>query len=207
MFVNDQDTDLLMVRDKLQSLENKPIDSFKKNLIAISYLTFLLEKNNIRPFIVGGHAVELYTAGHYTTVDVDLVLVGREKAGELLEMVGFKKEDGRHWYHEGLRLPIEIPDQVLAGSEDKAIEIETEPGFKAFVIGVEDLIMDRLRAFIYWKSAGDRDWALSLLIAQWGLIDFSYLKDEATKETRITGLPQLEESLMEIIKEGQAFVK
>lgn len=205
MSVNEQY--VLIVRDKLQSLEKKPLDSFKKNLKAMAYLTFLLEKNNIKPIIVGGHAVELYTSGHYTTVDVDLVLSGREKAGRLLELVGFKKEDGRHWYHEGLRLPIEIPDQLLAGSEEKAIEIETEPGFKAYVIGVEDLIMDRLRAFIYWKSPGDWDWALSLIVAQWEEVDFSYLENEAKKETKNSGLPDVEKALLEIIKEGKAFVE
>ena len=72
----------------------------------------------IKPIIVGGHAVEIYTLGQYTTVDVDIVLSGRELAREIFEELSFAKGQGfRHWYHEELGLPIEIPDDILADSD------------------------------------------------------------------------------------------
>ena len=38
-------------------------DPFKKKLFFIGYLTELLKKEQLKPVIVGGYAVEFYTAG------------------------------------------------------------------------------------------------------------------------------------------------
>lgn len=64
--------------------------------------------------IVGGHAVELYTFSSYTTKDVDLVLEGYQKAGEILERLGFKKMPGsRHWYYEELGSPTPFEQRMV----------------------------------------------------------------------------------------------
>lgn len=173
--------DFKIVKNRLYQLSNEK-DRFLKNLKAVGCLTVLMQKIGIKPVIVGGYAVELYTAGSYTTLDVDLVLKGSESAGVLLEALGFKKERGmRHWYHEELSLPIEIPDSVLAGSMDKLTRVEIDDLY-VLIIGVEDLILDRLRAAVYWQSEEDKRWALTLLVSQWGEIDFPYLHTEALKE-------------------------
>lgn len=177
------DKDIKYINRKLLSLGNRRLDRYQTNILAMSYLTYLFEKAGVRPVIVGGHAVELYTAGHYNTFDVDIVLSGREVAREVLERTGFVKKTGaRHWYHRELSLPIEIPDDVLAGSMDKVIDVTTEENFHVYVIGVEDLILDRARAAVYWDSISDREWALFLMTAQWDEIDFDYLVSESKKE-------------------------
>jgi len=50
---------------------------------------------------------------------------------------------------------IEVPDRQLAGSMDKVIRLDLGDVGYVFVIGVEDLILDRLRACVYWKSSVD----------------------------------------------------
>lgn len=59
-------------REKLQSLRTKT--SFEKMVQVTAILTKLLEPYRIRPIIVGGLAVEIYTRGDYTTVDIDLIV-------------------------------------------------------------------------------------------------------------------------------------
>ncbi|KJS18367.1 MAG: UbiD family decarboxylase [Peptococcaceae bacterium BRH_c4b] len=201
--------DIEFIKEKLLALQYKPFEKkFEINIKAVGYLTYLFQKIGIRPIIVGGHAVELYTAGHYTTVDVDIVLSGRDAAKEILERVGFTKHSGeRHWYHKELGLPIEIPDDLLAGSMDKIIEVTFGDGFFVFVIGIEDLILDRARAAVYWDSASDREWALLLLNAQWNDIDFDYLINEAIKEPQTKQNNGVYNLILELIDETKNYNK
>ncbi|MBS4031325.1 MAG: UbiD family decarboxylase [Clostridiales bacterium] len=179
------DEDITLIREKITLVASSDADRFKKNIRVISYLTFLLNKIGVRAIIVGGHAVEIYTAGNYATADVDLVLNGQQRAAEVFAKLGFTKDHGeRHWYHEELGLPIEIPDSNLAGSLDKVYRVDLENGFYVDIIGIEDLILDRLRAAVYWNSDDDRHWALTLLVSQWDDIDFDYLSAEAKKEPK-----------------------
>lgn len=173
--------DVQLITSKLQQLTTSTPDRFHRNLKALGYITYLCEKHSIQPILVGGSAVELYTVGEYTTYDVDLVLSGWEKASQLLEEIGFEKT-AKHWYHETLQLPIEIPDSVLAGSMEKVIRIQTEENFHFYVIGIEDIILDRARAAVYWNSKRDEEWVLLLMGAQFDKIDFDYLERTAQQE-------------------------
>ncbi|MFZ5596155.1 MAG: UbiD family decarboxylase [Bacillota bacterium] len=194
------DDDIENIKHKLSQLIYLPLERFHRNIKVIGYITFLLKKININPIIVGGHAVELYTAGHYTTFDVDLVLSGYNYAREILESLGFNKNVGeRHWYHKELALAIEIPDNILCGSMDKVIEVTDEEGYCVYVIGIEDLILDRVRAAIYWNSSSDREWAFYLMNAQWDDIDLQYLKDEAKRESENTNNPGVYNLVLELI--------
>lgn len=176
------EADLRLIKEKLEHLENENLDKFQKSLKVLGYITYLCEKKGIRPILVGGHAVELYTAGHYTTVDIDLVLSGSETAGEIFTAIGFQKTS-RYWFHERLNIPVEIPDSVLAGSEEKVIRVELDDTFSVYVIGIEDLILDRTRAAVYWNSERDREWAQIMIGMHGERIDFNYLEQVAKQET------------------------
>lgn len=150
-------------------------EPFKRRLYFVGILTKYLKKDKIRPIIVGGNALEFYTMGFYSTNDIDIVSEGYEKIGKLLESWGFKKE-GRHWYSEEFEIAIEIPSSFLEEESKKyIIEVEME-NLKVYIIGIEDLIVDRLNAYKWWNSISDKEWAKRLIKVKKNEIDFDYLK-------------------------------
>jgi len=62
-----------------------------------SIITKMLEKYNIKPIIVGGLSVEIYTQGDFSTRDIDFVSDGFSIIEKLLLSLEFIK-DGRHYY-------------------------------------------------------------------------------------------------------------
>ncbi len=178
--------------DTLKSLleKAKTISSpFKRKLYVVALLTEALKPYDIRPIVVGGAAVEFYTLGNYATLDVDLVSGGYERIDHILRGWGFTKR-GRYWENVELDIAIEVPDSELAGSYDKIIEVEIE-GMSLYVIGVEDLIIDRLNAFVYWRSERDGEWAKQLMALHEGRIDWRYLEERARAEGVIEALNHL----------------
>ncbi|MEW8959180.1 MAG: UbiD family decarboxylase, partial [Moorella sp. (in: firmicutes)] len=160
---------------RLESLKQEK-DQLKKALGVLAVLTAALKPLGIKPILVGGRALEFYTLGGYATKDMDLVINGREQARAVLARMGFLHRPGeRHWYHEELDLALEIPDEYLAGSLDKLTTVEIN-GLEVYIIGVEDLIIDRLAAAKFWKSPADARWAAKLLALHREEIDMEYLR-------------------------------
>lgn len=127
------------------------------------------------------------------TYDVDLVCANRDEALVQLEALGFEQSPSpRHWYHEKLAMVVEIPDDQLAGSIERIARVEVGP-YSAYVIGIEDLILDRLRAFVHWESTQDGEWAKRLLSLHQQAIDWPYLEKMASAEDALSGaLKQLD---------------
>ncbi|MGB9839493.1 DUF6036 family nucleotidyltransferase [Thermovenabulum sp.] len=183
------------IDDYLQLLkkENNPL---KKALILTAIITEMLRKKKVMPILVGGRALEFYTLGGYATKDIDLVINDRESAKEVLAKLGFTKRPGeRHWYNEEIDLAIEIPDEELAGSLEKIIKVEIDD-LEVNVIGIEDLIIDRLLAAKFWQSVDDEEWATKILAIHYQRIDFNYLKETAIKN-------QVNDYLDKIINESR----
>ncbi len=175
-------------------------DSLRKSLGVLAVLTEALNPQGIKPILVGGRALEFYTLGGYATKDMDLVVNGREQAKVVLEAMGFVRRPGeRHWYHEKLDLAIEIPDEVLAGSSEKLTAVEIN-GMEAFIIGIEDLVIDRLAAAKFWKSEADAQWAAKLLALHAGEIDFEYLKEAARRQ-------QVEDVLTKALRQSKTYIR
>jgi len=130
----------------------------------------------LEPVIVGGHAVEFYTAGGYTTTDVDLVAAS-EALEQILPNWGFRHL-GRHWIHDDLGIAVEAPGSRLEGDRERVTEVATSAG-AAYIIGLEDLIIDRICAFAHWQSEADRQWAALLLRLFRNRIDVGYLRQRA----------------------------
>ncbi|MBW7650719.1 MULTISPECIES: DUF6036 family nucleotidyltransferase [Anoxybacillus] len=175
-------------KEKLQFLRTKT--SFEKMVQVTAILTKLLEPYRIRPIIVGGLAVEIYTRGDYTTVDIDLIVSDREKAGQLLTQLGFVPS-GRHWYHDELFVSVEIPNDMLEDADDdKVIELMLEDGLSVYVIGIEDIILDRLRACVHWKSSSDCEWARRMFLLHKERLHFTYMEHVAEKDGTIKQLKE-----------------
>lgn len=153
----------------------------RRRLLLAGYLAAELRAQGITPVVVGGGAVEVYTFNDYTTHDLDIVVSNREAVAQLLDSLGFEKRSGyRHWISEELEIAVEIPDHHLAGSMDRLTEVQVGD-YTAYVIGVEDIIIDRLNAYVHWKSQSDYEQALRILTVHYAEIDQAYLQDRAEK--------------------------
>lgn len=134
---------------------------------------------SIMPVIVGGLAVEIYTRNEYTTADIDLVLSDKEVANDLLLELSFEKE-GRYWYHPVLGISIEIPGSVLEDADhEKIIKVNLPSGKHMYVIGIEDIILDRLRACVHWRSASDWEWGFRMYQTHLNKLDVDYMRKRA----------------------------
>ncbi|XID90248.1 hypothetical protein ACF3MZ_17015 [Paenibacillaceae bacterium WGS1546] len=144
-------------------------------------ITPLLDELGADPaVIVGGHAVELYTSGSYKTADVDLVMVRDDLAKALFDRLGFDRE-GRFYYVSEMDIPLEIPDSRLAGSYDRILKLNTPDGY-CYVIGIEDLILDRLNRAEFWQDSRSLEWARYLMSTQLENLDFAYMREKAQEE-------------------------
>lgn len=128
-----------------------------------------------RAVLVGGSLVEFYTAGAYTTGDVDLV-GPRDVIRRVLREAGFI-ESGRYFVREDVELVVEVPGPTLRKSETIA-EIEFE-GYRIPAVTLEDALVDRLLAAKYWRSPTDWEQAALLYGAHRDRIDEGQLLSKA----------------------------
>lgn len=162
--------------EKLLSLKNL-ID---KKAYFMSLLTREMELKKSKPVVVGGTAVDFYTDGIFQSRDIDLV-GDRKIIGEILENTFGFKRSGRHWIDEEIGIFIEVPGDCLAGSKDRITTMNVGD-MKLYIIGIEDLIVDRLAACSEWKSETDCKQAQYLLRYYKDRLDFKYLNQVAEKE-------------------------
>jgi excisionase family DNA binding protein len=156
-------------------------DPLERRLAFAGLLARACRERGLRePVVVGGHAVEFYTAGGYTTVDLDLV-AATEDVGQVLSAWGLER-DGRHWYDEDLALLVEAPGHRLEPEQEaRVVRVEVR-GETALILGLEDLIIDRLNACVHWDSEESCEWAAVLIEGHNARIDWKYLRDRARTE-------------------------
>ncbi|WP_046179110.1 hypothetical protein [Domibacillus tundrae] len=167
-------------RQRLDSLED--CSSFEKMIETTALLTELLEPYRIQPTVVGGLAVEIYTRSDYTTVDIDVIISDRKTAGNILEQLGFLV-NGKHWYHPRLLISIEIPNDILEDADlERVIKMNIGEGKNIYVIGIEDIILDRMRACVHWKSTSDCEWGRRMFLLHFDHLDLKYMQETATTD-------------------------
>jgi len=156
---------------------------FMRQLLMTGLISRLLtDKGKPAPVLIGGLALSYYTREVYFTADIDLAYSDREALGEVLGELGFVKK-GRYWVHPGLDIAVEAPASGLAGESAPTETAELEEGLLCVVIGLEDLIIDRMNACKHWGSEVDCEMT-ELLIARYeNEIDWAYLEKKA-------GLPE-----------------
>lgn len=169
-------------------------DPLTKRLLFMGLLTRELQKQKVMPIVVGGNALEFYTAGGYATGDIDIIAPS-EPVDKVLRSWRFERE-GRHWFSEGLEIAIEAPSSSLGQDEqyERILEIEVD-GLLVYMIGIEDLIIDRLNAYAHWKSSDDKSWAKELVAIHKSEVDWDYLRKRAIDERSQKGLKEIEKEL------------
>ena len=119
--------------------------------VASWFQSLFLDSDQV-PTLVGGGAVELYTGGAYRSEDLDFVGIVTEDVAEKLQQAGFVRH-GRHWIHRRYRLLLEVPDRNLdSGNTVATIRLGST---SVVVLGLEELIVDRLAAWQFWRSEID----------------------------------------------------
>jgi hypothetical protein len=176
----------LGARALLSKLKKEP-NELKKKMMLLGYITSRLERNSQSVFLVGGQAVETYTAGQFTTGDIDITTTDRKTTERILARVGFK-EEGMVWLNEGVGIAVHIVD-IIPKSTEGARTIHVGP-YVVRVVGVEELIVDRLAAAKFWKNRRDAEQATALINTFAKRIDMKYLRRRAREEKVYDILPK-----------------
>ncbi|KAB2960664.1 MAG: UbiD family decarboxylase [Thermoanaerobaculia bacterium] len=160
---------------RLQALPDER-DPARRRMLALGLVADRLAEDGLEPILVGGAALEFYTAGGYATGDVDLALESSPRVDQAFADLGFRKS-GRFWVREDLDLLFEAPAPPgLPGETSPRTVVEID-GLRVVVIGIEDLLIDRLRAAVHWKSDEDRRWARRLVHLYSDRLDWVYLRE------------------------------
>ena len=179
------------LKERLQrsSIIENPL---KRRLWILAILTEALKSIGERPILIGGEALEYYTLGGYTTGDIDIALPSSKEVDSIFSKLGFHKE-GRYWIREDIDALIEAPTSDLAGEDAPLTEVEIED-MCCYIIGLEDLIIDRLNGYVHWKWEDDRRWVKRLLSLHAQEINKEYLFSRAREQ-------KTEEALAKIYQE------
>ncbi|MGD8353776.1 MAG: hypothetical protein PVJ01_06380 [Pseudomonadota bacterium] len=150
----------------------------------------LYRRKKDRPVLVGGAAVELLTGGAFTTRDLDLAGIMTAAVDGALKAAGFSRE-GRHWFHEEKHLILKFPSRAL--NADEETRERDFAGIPVLIICAEDLIVDRLSAWVRWKSPMDGISAYLLYRALEAELDMRKLENRAAGEEVHTDLLSVRE--------------
>ena len=169
--------------DKKKALEiiKQTTSPLKKQLLMVSLITALLKKKGKNlPILIGGCALSYYSREVYFTADIDLAYSDRESLNEVLLSLGFQRE-GRYWFNEELGIAVEAPADILIDEEAPLEIVEFEEGLNCRILGVEDLIIDRMNACKHWKSESDCEMVELLIARYWQDLDWDYLENKAAR--------------------------
>ncbi|AJD92242.1 hypothetical protein JMA_29250 [Jeotgalibacillus malaysiensis] len=177
------------LKQALVILADKP--KFERQLEFAALLTDYFMQQGIKPIVVGGLAVEIYTRNDYHTHDIDFVSEGWHLFNDLLmNQLGFERSE-REWYHTGAEIAIEVPSNHLEGDPDKVYEITLPNQKKLYVISIEDIIIHRLEGIaftlVYPKDDEDYEWAYRMFLIHKDDLDLDYLTSKA-KEVKVYSL-------------------
>lgn len=180
------------LRKRVDALATEP-DRVRRRLVALGALTARLAPLEIEPILVGGFALEVYTDGGYSTTDVDLALPSTLDVDAAFSDLGFAKK-GRFWVRPELDLYFEAPAPAgLPGETSPRTELEID-GLRVVVLGVEDLLIDRLRGWVHWKSDEDGRWARRLASLYSHKLDWKYLRSRTANAEERAALASLEQA-------------
>jgi hypothetical protein len=157
-------------------------DLFKRRISFIAFLAQKLQENNVDAILVGGQAIDLYTAGTFATSDMDLVVNNKTVTEKLLNRFGFGKEDNGLWFNRDLNIVIQVIPESYSGDSTKIRKFRVRE-YELKVAAPEDLIVNRLYSAKFWKSNTQRDLeqAVSLLKIFSNSLDDVYLDNLAKK--------------------------
>lgn len=171
-------------------------DDSSKQLSLASIITKVFVDNGKEPpVIVGGRAVSVYSLGQYGTVDTDMISAESDFCETALTVIGYKRL-GKDYYSKEFDSYVEFPSGRLAGSYEKVIEYKVEETeLPIYLIGIEDIILDRVDSFVATNDLGSKEWALRLLGGMYPLIDWAYIHKEANVRDTLREFEKLQRTV------------
>jgi hypothetical protein len=127
-----------------------------------------LQQQGIEVVLVGGLAVEIYTDNLYLTKDIDMINTNYKKPAVLhkaMEELGFRKK-GRVYINDTTDITVEFPSGPLSVGN----EFITRTTFAKIaqrtipILVIEDVVKDRLAAFIHWNDRQSLVQATAILL-------------------------------------------
>ena len=157
-------------------------DPFRQRILFLGFLTAKLKESGVDAILVGGEAVDLYTAGTFATTDIDLVVDNKTTTEKLLNRFGFGKKGNRLWFNSDLKIVVQVIDQSYSGDPERLKKFRVKD-YELKVAAPEDLIQNRLYSAKFWKSNTQRDMeeSIALLKIFSDSIDNAYLDKLAKK--------------------------
>jgi predicted nucleotidyltransferase len=174
---------------KLQKLIDTAIatkDKLERQIYVAAVISSAFEKKGIQTVLVGGAVVEYYTAGGYTTADIDMILppLEKEEVETVMKELGFERfEDYRHWLHPDIPVPVEFPPGPLQVGHlliQEVNEIEVEK-IRLKILKVEDILLDRLIMAQEWKDLQAQIQAEMLMYAHYTELDWPYVHQKSSQ--------------------------
>jgi hypothetical protein len=168
---------MVTARQKLQGAI--PLaDPLRKQMLVAGIICRLFREAGARAVVVGGSAVEFYTAAQYTTKDVDFITAQPNRIKAVMDELGFVNRGGTWILPEDPTIVVEFPAGPLAGSYDKVRRVRVQGDDIADVIGIEDIIVDRMSANKHWRD-GSASQARYMAVSRYDEIDWMYCLEAA----------------------------
>ncbi len=155
----------------------KEPNELRRKMLLLGYVSSQLEKKKQSMFLVGGQAVETYTAGQFPTGDIDVTTSDSTTTQKVLKSLGFE-EIGMIWLNKKLGIAFHI---VGYFAPEKPGTIRVGP-YEVRIVGVEELILDRLSAAKFWNIPADYEKAKVLYDNFKKQIRLDYLREAAKKK-------------------------
>jgi hypothetical protein len=160
-------------------------NQFKRRILFVAILTRKLKEKGADAILVGGEAIDLYTAGTFATSDIDLVISNKALTEKLLNRFGFSKEANGLWLGRELNIVVQLILGPYTGNAQKLRTFRVKD-VELKVAAPEDLIRNRLYSLKFWKGNQqlDLEQSVSLLRIFSNELDDAYL-DRIAKENDI----------------------
>ena len=110
---------------------------------------------------------------------MDLALPAAPEVDFAFAALGFEKE-GRYWYHAEFDLLFEAPAPAGLPGEDAPRTVVEIDGLRVVITGIEDLLIDGLRAWVHRKSDEDGRWTRRLALLYPDRIDWGNVRQRTS---------------------------
>lgn len=162
-------------------ISDRALDSLTKRLYLGSIISAAFKDEGFDIILVGGSAVEFYTAGGYMTGDADFHVYANADKERVMHELGF--EGNSRNYSLGDQY-IEFVSDKFSGNRNRVITQKCAYGYVK-IIGLEDILLDRIAAsgnHFEQVRKPSAEWAVSLMYSYFHEIDWKYVKDKTVED-------------------------